>query len=63
MREQAARGECRAGRLQPHAAAFLADGACVDWPRWPGHSRSANPHRILCELYAKLPGVTIQHWL
>jgi hypothetical protein len=28
-----------------------------------GHSRSSNPHRVLCELYAKLLGVLIQHWL
>jgi hypothetical protein len=29
----------------------------------PGHSRSSNPHRVLCELYAKLLGVPVQHWL
>ncbi len=28
-----------------------------------GRSRSANPHHLLCELYAKLLGVLIQHWL
>lgn len=28
-----------------------------------GHSRSENPQRILCEVYAKLPGVLIQHWI
>lgn len=28
-----------------------------------GHSRSEKPHRILCELYAKLLGVLVQHWI
>ncbi len=28
-----------------------------------GHSQSANPYRILCEIYAKLLGVVISHWL
>ena len=28
-----------------------------------GHSRSENPQRILCEVYAKLLGVVIQHWI
>lgn len=28
-----------------------------------GHSRSENPQRILCEVYAKLLGVLIQHWI
>ena len=28
-----------------------------------GHSNSANPWRRLCELYAKLLIVTIQHWI
>lgn len=28
-----------------------------------GHSRSANPNHILCEIYAKLAGVLVQHWL
>ncbi|MGZ8237071.1 MAG: IS4 family transposase [Methylobacter sp.] len=27
-----------------------------------GHSRSENPQRMLCEVYAKLLGVLIQHW-
>jgi Transposase DDE domain len=28
-----------------------------------GHSRSEKPHRRLCELYAKLLGVLVQHWI
>lgn len=28
-----------------------------------GHSRSENPQRILCEVYAKLLGVLVQHWI
>ncbi len=28
-----------------------------------GHSRSEKPHRILCEVYAKLLGVVVQHWV
>jgi IS4 transposase len=28
-----------------------------------GRSRSANPNHILCEIYAKLVGVLLQHWL
>lgn len=28
-----------------------------------GHSRSENPQRILCEVYAKLLGVMVQHWI
>jgi hypothetical protein len=28
-----------------------------------GQSRSENPHRILCEVYAKLLGVVVQHWV
>jgi hypothetical protein len=28
-----------------------------------GHSRSGKPQRILCELYAKLLGVLVQHWI
>jgi hypothetical protein len=28
-----------------------------------GHSRSKKPERILCELYVKLLGVLVQHWL
>jgi hypothetical protein len=28
-----------------------------------GHSRSENPQRILCEVYAKLPGVLVRHWI
>jgi hypothetical protein len=28
-----------------------------------GHSRSKNPHRILCEVYLKLIVVVVQHWL
>ena len=28
-----------------------------------GHSRSQKPERILCELYVKLLGVLLQHWL
>jgi hypothetical protein len=36
--------------------------------RWKSHNlvdewRSANPWRILCEVYAKLIGVIVQHWL
>jgi len=36
--------------------------------RWKSHNlvdewRSANPWRILCEVYAKLLGVIVQHWL
>lgn len=27
------------------------------------HSRSANPWRVLCEVYAKLLGLLIQHWV
>jgi hypothetical protein len=35
---------------------------------WKGHNRvdawgTANPWRILCEVYAKLLGVIVQHWL
>jgi hypothetical protein len=28
-----------------------------------GHSLSQNPQRILCEVYAKLLGVLVQHWI
>lgn len=28
-----------------------------------GHSRSKNPQRILCEVYAKLLGLIVQHWV
>jgi hypothetical protein len=28
-----------------------------------GRSRSANPHHMLCEVYAKLLSVLVQHWL
>ena len=28
-----------------------------------GHSRSENPHRIMCEIYLKLLVVLVQHWL
>lgn len=28
-----------------------------------GHSRSENPHRILCEVYLKLIVVLVQHWI
>jgi hypothetical protein len=38
------------------------------WKLWKQHgqvdvSRSQQPQRILCEIYAKLTGVVIQHWL
>jgi hypothetical protein len=36
MRAQGARGEYWLSRLQPRTVAFLADGACIDWPRWLG---------------------------
>jgi hypothetical protein len=28
-----------------------------------GHSRSEKPERILCELYAKLLAIIVQHWI